>query len=44
MVKNHEVNLDMAEFAQFTNSNYLIMKIGDITMNDYVSLYKEIVL
>ena len=44
MVKTHEVNLDMAEFAQLTNSDYLIMKIGDITMNDYASLYKEIVL
>ena len=32
MVKTHEVNLDTAEFAQFTNSDYLIMKIGDIAM------------
>ena len=44
MVKTREMNLNMAEFAQFTNSDYLIMKIGDIAMNDYVSLYKEIVL
>ena len=44
MVKTREMNLDTAEFAQFTNSNYLIMKIGDIAMNDYISLYKEIVL
>ena len=44
MVKNHEVNLDTAEFAQFTNSDDLIMKIGDIAMNAYASLYKEIVL
>lgn len=44
MVKTREMNLDTAEFAQFTNSDYLIMKIGDITMNDYVLLYKEIVL
>lgn len=42
MVKTHKVNLNTAEFAQFTNSDYLIMKIGDIAMNDYVSLYKEI--
>lgn len=44
MVKTREVNLDTMEFAQFTNFNYLIMKISDIAMNDYVSLYKEIVL
>ena len=44
MVKTREMNLDTAEFAHFTNSDYLIMKIGDISMNDYVSLYKEIVL
>ena len=44
MVKTHEVNLDTAEFAQFNNSDYLIMKIGDIAMNDYASLHKEIVL
>lgn len=42
MVKIHEVNLDTAEFTQFTNSDYLIMKVGDIAMNDYVSLYKEL--
>lgn len=41
MVKTHEVNLDTAEFAQFTNSDYLIMKIGDISVNDYV-LFKEV--
>lgn len=44
MVKTREVNLDTAEFAQFTNFDYLIMKIGDIAVNDYASLYKEIVL
>ena len=44
MVKTHEVNLNTAEFTQFTNSDYPIMKIGDIAMNDYASLYKEIVL
>lgn len=43
MVKTHEVNLDTAEFVQFINSDYLIMKIGDIATNDYDSLYKEIV-
>lgn len=43
MVKTREINLDTAELEQFTNSDYLIMKIGDIAMNDYVSLYKEIV-
>lgn len=43
MVKTHEVNLDTVELEQFTNSDYLIMKIDDIAMNDYVSLYKEIV-
>ena len=41
MVKTHEVNLDTEEFAQFTNSDYLIMKIGDIAANDYV-LFKEV--
>lgn len=41
MVKTHEVNLDTAEFTQFTNSDYLIMKIGDIAVNDYV-LFKEV--
>ena len=41
MVKTHEVNLDTEEFAQFTNSDYLIMKIGDISVNDYV-LFKEV--
>ena len=44
MVKTCEVNLDTVEFAQFTNFDCLIMKIGDIAMNDYASLYKEIVL
>ena len=44
MVKTHEVNLDTVEFAQFTNFDYLIMKIGDIAVNDYASLHKEIVL
>ena len=43
MAKTREMNFDTAEFAQFTNSDYLIMKIGDIAMNDYVSLYKEII-
>ena len=41
MAKTHEVNLDTAEFTQFTNSDYLIMKIGDISVNDYV-LFKEV--
>lgn len=44
MVKTREVNLDTEKFAQLTNSDYLTMKIGDIVMNDYVALYKEIVL
>ena len=41
MVKTHEVTLDTTEFAQFTNSDYLIVKIGDISVNDYV-LFKEV--
>ena len=41
MVKSREMNFDTAEFAQFTNSDYLIMKIGDIAVNDYV-LFKEV--
>ena len=41
MVKTHEVNLDTAGFAQLTNSDYLIMKISDISVNDYV-LFKEV--
>ncbi len=36
MIKTHEINLTAIAFSQFTNSNHLILKSGDIEMNDYI--------
>ena len=36
MVKTHEIDLDAKAFEQFTNSNYLIMKVDDIAVDDYI--------
>lgn len=41
MVKAHEINLNTTAFNRFTNSNYLILEVNDIEVNDYV-LVKQV--
>ena len=41
MVKAHEINLNTTAFNRFTNSNYLILDVNDIEVNDYV-LVKQV--
>lgn len=41
MVKAHEINLNTTAFNPFTNSNYLILEVNDIEVNDYV-LVKQV--
>lgn len=41
MVKAHEINLNTTSFNRFTNSNYLILDVNDIEVNDYV-LVKQV--
>lgn len=41
MVKAHEINLNTTTFNRFTNSNYLILEVNDIEVNDYV-LVKQV--
>lgn len=41
MVKTHEINLNTTAFNRFTNSDYLILEVNDIEVNDYV-LVKQV--
>ena len=41
MVKAHEINLNTTAFNRFTYSNYLILDVNDIEVNDYV-LVKQV--
>lgn len=41
MVKTHEINLNTTEFNRFANSNYIVLEINNIEVNDYI-LFKQI--
>ena len=41
MVKTHEINLNTTEFNRFANSNYIVLEVNNIEVNDYI-LFKQI--
>ena len=41
MVKTHEINLNTTEFNRFANSNYIVLEVSNIEVNDYI-LFKQI--
>lgn len=41
MVKTHEINLNTTEFNRFSNSNYIVLEVNNIEVNDYI-LFKQI--
>lgn len=41
MVKTHEINLNTTEFNRFANSDYIVLEINNIEVNDYI-LFKQI--
>lgn len=41
MVKTHEINLNTTEFNRFANSNYIVLEVNNIELNDYI-LFKQI--
>lgn len=41
MVNTHEINLGVKSFEQFRDNNYIIVKVGDIEVDDYI-LFKQV--